>query len=261
MGHMTTVHPFPISVDVTDLPAEGSGEAAYEGRSALLKSLDVEALFLGVGVDRLDYTKGLLERFLAIERFFEKYPRYQGQFTFVEIGAPTRNHLKRYHDLEAEIEAEAGRINWRFQKDKWKPVVLLNRQHSHKEIQPYYKAADLCLVTSLHDGMNLVAKEFVAARNDENGVLVLSIFTGAAQELRDALQVNPYDIDQTAEAIRAALEMDPEEKQARMQQMRRAIREHNIYQWAGTLIAELCELRLDDNEKAEGTTRLGASAA
>jgi trehalose 6-phosphate synthase len=261
MGHMTTVHPFPISVDVTDLPAEGSGEAAYEGRSALLKSLDVEALFLGVGVDRLDYTKGILERFLAIERFFEKYPRYQGQFTFVEIGAPTRNHLKRYHDLEAEIEAEAGRINWRFQKDKWKPVVLLNRQHSHKEIQPYYKAADLCLVTSLHDGMNLVAKEFVAARNDENGVLVLSIFTGAAQELRDALQVNPYDIDQTAEAIRAALEMDPEEKQARMQQMRRAIREHNIYQWAGTLIAELCELRLDDNEKAEGTTRLGASAA
>jgi trehalose 6-phosphate synthase len=261
MGHMTTVHPFPISVDVTDLPAEGSGEAAYEGRSALLKSLDVEALFLGVGVDRLDYTKGILERFLAIERFFEKYPRYQGQFTFVEIGAPTRNHLKRYHDLEAEIEAEAGRINWRFQKDKWKPVVLLNRQHSHKEIQPYYKAADLCLVTSLHDGMNLVAKEFVASRNDENGVLVLSIFTGAAQELRDALQVNPYDIDQTAEAIRAALEMDPEEKQARMQQMRRAIREHNIYQWAGTLIAELCELRLDDNEKAEGTTRLGASAA
>jgi trehalose 6-phosphate synthase len=261
MGHMTTVHPFPISVDVTDLPSEGSGEAAYEGRSALLKSLDVEALFLGVGVDRLDYTKGILERFLAIERFFEKYPRYQGQFTFVEIGAPTRNHLKRYHDLEAEIEAEAGRINWRFQKDKWKPVVLLNRQHSHKEIQPYYKAADLCLVTSLHDGMNLVAKEFVASRNDENGVLVLSIFTGAAQELRDALQVNPYDIDQTAEAIRAALEMDPEEKQARMQQMRRAIREHNIYQWAGTLIAELCELRLDDNEKAEGTTRLGASAA
>jgi trehalose 6-phosphate synthase len=213
-----------------------------------------------VGVDRLDYTKGILERFLAVERFLEKYPRYQGQFTFVQIGAPSRSHLKRYHDLEAEIEVEAGRINWRFQKDKWRPIVLLNRQHSHREIEPYYKAADLCLVTSLHDGMNLVAKEFVAARGDENGVLVLSIFTGAARELRDALQVNPYDIDQTAEAIRAALEMEPEEKQSRMQQMRRAVREHNIYEWAGTLITELCELRLD-RENADGQTRLGASAA
>ena len=261
LGHMTTVHPFPISVDVADQSSEPSTESAYDGRSALLKNLDVEALFLGVGVDRLDYTKGILERFSAVERFFEKYPRYQGQFTFVQIGAPSRSHLKRYHDLEAEIEAEAGRINWRFQKDKWRPIVLLNRQHSHKEIEPYYKAADLCLVTALHDGMNLVAKEFVAARNDENGVLILSIFTGAARELRDALQVNPYDLDQTAEAIRTALEMDPDEKQSRMQHMRRAIREHNIYQWAGNLITELCELRLDDAEKSEGKSHLGASAA
>jgi alpha,alpha-trehalose-phosphate synthase [UDP-forming] len=261
LGHMTTVHPFPISVDVADQSSEPPTESADDGRSALLKNLDVEALFLGVGVDRLDYTKGILERFSAVERFFEKYPRYQGQFTFVQIGAPSRSHLKRYHDLEAEIEAEAGRINWRFQKDKWRPIVLLNRQHSHKEIEPYYKAADLCLVTALHDGMNLVAKEFVAARNDENGVLILSIFTGAARELRDALQVNPYDLDQTAEAIRTALEMDPDEKQSRMQHMRRAIREHNIYQWAGNLITELCELRLDDGEKSEGKSHLGASAA
>jgi trehalose-6-phosphate synthase len=261
LGHRTTVHPFPISVDVADQSSEPSSEPGYDGRSALLKNLDVEALFLGVGVDRLDYTKGILERFSAVERFFEKYPRYQGQFTFVQIGAPSRSHLKRYHDLEAEIEAEAGRINWRFQKDKWRPIVLLNRQHSHKEIEPYYKAADLCLVTSLHDGMNLVAKEFVAARNDENGVLILSIFTGAAQELRDALQVNPYDLDQTAEAIRIALEMDLDERQSRMQHMRRAIREHNIYRWAGSLITELCELRLDVAEKSEGKSHLGATAA
>jgi alpha,alpha-trehalose-phosphate synthase [UDP-forming] len=261
LGHRTTVHPFPISVDVADRSSEPSSEPGYDGRSALLKNLDAEALFLGVGVDRLDYTKGILERFSAVERFFEKYPRYQGQFTFVQIGAPSRSHLKRYHDLEAEIEAEAGRINWRFQKDKWRPIVLLNRQHSHKEIEPYYKAADLCLVTALHDGMNLVAKEFVAARNDENGVLILSIFTGAAQELRDALQVNPYDLDQTAEAIRIALEMDPDERQSRMQHMRRAIREHNIYRWAGSLITELCELRLDVAEKSEGKSHLGATAA
>ena len=261
LGHKTTVHPFPISVEIADVDPSSSDISAYDSRSALLKNLDVEALFLGVGVDRLDYTKGILERFLAVERFLEKYPRYQGQFTFVQIGAPSRSHLKRYHDLEAEIEAEAGRINWRFQKDKWKAIVLLNRQHSHREIEPYYRGADLCLVTSLHDGMNLVAKEFVATRDDENGVLILSIFTGAARELSDALQVNPYDIDQTAEAIRAALEMDPEERQSRMQQMRRTIREHNIYQWAGTLIAELCELRLDNEEKPKGRTRLGIPAA
>ena len=195
-GHLTMVRPFPISVDFADTGGETAQEPSYVERSALLKALGIEAAFVGVGVDRLDYTKGILERFLAIERFLEKYPRYQGQFTFIQIGAPSRSHIKRYHDLQAEVEAEADRINWRFRLDRWKPIVLLNWQHSHKEIQAYYRAADLCLVTSLHDGMNLVAKEFVAARSDERGVLILSCFTGAARELTDALQVNPYDIDQ-----------------------------------------------------------------
>jgi alpha,alpha-trehalose-phosphate synthase [UDP-forming] len=240
LGHSTTVRPFPISVDTLD--TVDAAESASAARSRLLKSLDVDALFLGVGIDRMDYTKGILERFLAVERFLDKYPRYQGQFTFVQIGAPSRSHLKRYHDLEVEIEAEAARINWRFQRDKWRPVVLLNRQHSHQEIQPYYQAADVCMVTSLHDGMNLVAKEFVAARSEESGVLILSVFTGAAHELGDALQVNPYDIDQMAEAIRAAMEMDPEEKQRRMKRMRRTVREHNVYRWAANLIVEVCEL-------------------
>lgn len=245
LDHRTAVHPFPISVEPMETPTDLSRESAYEERASLLKALGVEAAVMGVGVDRMDYTKGILERFLAIERFLEKYPRYQGVFTFVQIGAPSRTHIKRYHDLEAELEAEADRVNWRFQAERWKPIVLLNRQHSHKEIEPYYRAADLCLVTSLHDGMNLVAKEFVASRNDERGVLILSCFTGAARELRDALQVNPYDIDQTAEAIRAALEMPPEEKQTRMQRMRKAVAEQNVYRWAGTLIGELCEVRLD----------------
>jgi alpha,alpha-trehalose-phosphate synthase [UDP-forming] len=256
--HRTAVRPFPISVDFTELPDDTPAPAAYSERSGLMKTLGIESAFLGVGVDRLDYTKGILERFLAIERFLEKYPRYQGQFTFVQIGAPSRSHIKRYHDLQAEIEAEAERINWRFQKDKWKPIVLLNRQHSHKEILPYYRVADLCLVTSLHDGMNLVAKEFLAARHDERGVLILSIFTGAARELADALQVNPYDIDQTAEAIRGALEMGPEEKQARMQRMRKSVREHNVYYWAGSLIADLCELRLDTPETRPENSQAGA---
>src|ERR1700686_4593510 len=191
LDHRTSVRPFPISVEFADVPANPSRESAYEERGALLKALGVEAALMGIGVDRLDYTKGILEKFLAVERFLEKYPSYQGVFTFVQIGAPSRTHIKRYHDLQAEVEAEADRINWRFQASQWKPIALLNRQHSHQEIQLYYRAADLCLVTSLHDGMNLVAKEFVASKNDERGVLILSCFTGAARELRDALQINP----------------------------------------------------------------------
>src|ERR1039457_2542823 len=255
--HRTMVRPFPISVAFSgDDAAENNNQGSnYIERSALMRSLGVEATLMGIGVDRVDYTKGILERFLAIERFLEKYPTYQGKFTFVQIGAPCRTHIKRYHDLFAEVEAEADRINWRFQSGKWKPIVFLKRQHSHQEIEPYYRAADLCLVTSLHDGMNLVAKEFLAARRDERGVLILSQFTGAARELRDAFLVDPYDIDQTADAIRAALEMEPEDKQLRMHRMRKVIKENNIYRWAGNLITELCEVRLDAPEDAQEKAR------
>ncbi len=245
--HRTVVKPFPISVEFPESPAPAeAGESIYTERITLLRELGVEAAFLGVGVDRVDYTKGIPERFLAIERLLEKHPIYQEKFTFLQIGAPSRTHIKRYQDLLAEVESEAERINWRFQTGKWKPIVFMKRQHTHHEIQRFYRTADLCLVTSLHDGMNLVAKEFVAARQDERGVLVLSRFTGAARELPDALLVNPYDIEQTAEALRFALEMGPEERKIRMQRMRRVVREHNIYRWAGALIAELCEVRLDE---------------
>ncbi len=255
LEHRTMLRPFPISVESVAAPIEVPRESAYEERGALLKALGVEAALLGVGVDRIDYTKGILERFLAIERFLEKYPRYQGVFTFVQIGAPSRTHIKRYHDFQAEVEAEVERINWKFQADQWKPIIYLNRQHTHKEVAAYYRAADLCLVTSLHDGMNLVSKEFVATRHDERGVLILSCFTGAARELYDALQVNPYDIDQTAEAIRAALEMQPEEKRLRMQRMRRLVREQNVFRWAGSLIGELCDVRLDIQETSNPNLR------
>jgi len=259
--HLTAVLPFPISVELADVQQPASHASAYEERAALFKSLGVEAALMGLGVDRLDYTKGILERFLAVERFLEKYSRYQGVFSFVQIGAPSRTHIKRYHDLQAEVEAEAERINWKFQADRWKPIILLERHHDHHEIAPYYRAADLCLVTSLHDGMNLVAKEFVATRQDERGVLILSCFTGAARELRDALQVNPYDIDQTAEAIRAALEMSAEEKQMRMHRMRKDVREHNVYRWAASLIGEVCDIRLDVGEKGGSKFAAGTSVA
>lgn len=258
--HRTIVRPFPISVNLTEdgSAQSGSHSADYLERSNLLRSLGGDAAFMGIGVDRVDYTKGILERFQAIERFLEKYPKYQNNFSFAQIAAPSRTHIKRYHDLQAELEAEAERINWRFQSGKWKPILFLKRQHSHKEIERYYRAADLCLVTSLHDGMNLVAKEFLAARSDERGVLILSQFAGAARELRDALLINPYDIDQTAEAIRTALEMEPEEKQVRMHRMRKVIKEQNIYRWAGDLITELCELRPDADHTEE---RFQGSAA
>jgi trehalose-6-phosphate synthase len=261
--HRTLVKPFPISVAFDDVPspeAIATTESSYSDRFALLRELGVDALFVGVGVERVDYTKGIKERFQAIERLLEKRPEYRGKFTFIQIGAPSRTHIKRYHDLLGEVEGEADRINWRFQTGKWRPIVFLKRQHSHKEIQRYYRTADLCMVTALHDGMNLVAKEFVAARDDEQGVLILSQFTGAARELRDALIVNPYDIEKVANTIHYALIMQPEDRKTRMQRMRRVVKENNVYRWAGNLITELSEIRLDMPQSAESSAGLGASA-
>jgi trehalose 6-phosphate synthase len=251
-GHATLVKPFPISIAFHDR----AGGAAVERTSRrqkeeLLKELGVAADFLGVGVDRIDYTKGILERFRGIERFLEKYPRYQGRFTFVELGAPSRTLIKRYHDLVAEVEAMADRINWRFKTKEWRPIVLLKKHHSHEEIAPFYQAADLCLVTSLHDGMNLVAKEFVAARDDERGALILSQFTGASKELRDALLINPYDTEQTADAIRYAVEMDADEQLDRMRRMRDTLRQHNIYRWTANLVRELSQIRLGQHAEVK----------
>lgn len=243
-GHQTRVRAFPISVAANppDAPAPAP-DLPHMERVRLLEKLGVRASFLGVGVDRVDYTKGIPERFRAIERFLEKYPAYRREFTFVQIGSPSRTHIQRYRDLMEEVTQEADRINRRFQSDYWKPIVFLNRQHSHQEILPYYRAADMCLVTSLHDGMNLVAKEFVSAQEDNHGVLILSRFTGAAHELADALVVNPYDTEELADSIRQALEMRPEARRRRMARMRTTVREHNIYRWAGNLIGELCEIR------------------
>jgi trehalose-6-phosphate synthase/uncharacterized membrane protein affecting hemolysin expression len=243
-NHVTQVRPFPISVAFPEALPDGH-PSADELRVTQLKALGLSAEFLGVGVDRVDYTKGILERFRGIERFFEKWATYVGRFTFVQIGAPSRTHIKRYQDLLDEVTAEAERINARFATSSWKPIVLLTRHHSHAEIEPYYRAADVCVVTSLHDGMNLVAKEFVSVRDDEDGVLILSQFAGASYELRDALIVNPYDIEQLADALRRALEMEVTERHQRMQRMRRSVREHNVYRWAAGLISDLADIRLD----------------
>ena len=251
-GHFTRVRPYPISVAFPDATsAVGEAQCAGAERAAICDELGIEASLLAVGVDRVDYTKGILERFRAIERFLDLYPAYQRRFSLAQIAAPSRTDIVRYKLFLEEVSAEAERINGKFHSGRWKPIVLLKWHHSHEEIERYYRAASVCLVTSLHDGMNLVAKEFVAAREDELGVLILSTFAGAAHELTDALLVNPYDISQMSEAIHQALEMPEAEQIKRMQWMRNAVKEHNIFRWAANLLSDLTEIRIETTERGE----------
>ncbi|MBI4432468.1 MAG: trehalose-6-phosphate synthase [Candidatus Omnitrophica bacterium] len=243
-GQITSVKPFPISISFIGNESSSSAEKVTSSKEDLLKPYGLSAEWIGVGVDRLDYTKGILERFFAIERFLKKNPNYQGKFTFVELAAPSRSLIPQYRQFADQIDKEVERINSLFQTKNWKPILFLKKNHSHKDILPFYKHADVCLVTSLHDGMNLVAKEFVMARDDEKGVLILSQFTGASRELKDAIVVNPYDIGQTADAIREALEMPLEERAERMKRMRAVLRERNVYRWAADLMGELAQVRL-----------------
>jgi alpha,alpha-trehalose-phosphate synthase [UDP-forming] len=239
---LTMVRPFPISVAH---PFETTiSDQSPASKEILLKKSGVSASFMAMGVDRIDYTKGIVERFQAVKRFLEKYPEYVGKFTFVELGAPSRTHIKRYHDLIAELDETVDKINWSFQAKNWKPIVFLKAHHDHKTIGEYYRAADVCMVTSLHDGMNLVAKEFIATRTDEDGVLILSQFAGASRELPDALIVNPYDIEEMAEALHQALTMEKSERLERMQEMRTVVKEKNVYRWAANVITTLSHLRM-----------------
>jgi trehalose 6-phosphate synthase len=204
-----------------------------------------------VGVDRMDYTKGIVERLVAIEHLLEEHPFYLERLTMVQIAAPSRSRIPSYVNLRRQVEETVERINQRYQTALWKPILLIERQCSHEELDPWYRAAEVCLVTSLHDGMNLVAKEYVAARDDEDGVLVLSKFAGAAIELHDALIVNPYDIEGVAEAIHQGLEMDRAERRMRMQRMRRQVLDHNIYRWAASILGDLHELRIESPGAAD----------
>ncbi|MEO8147191.1 MAG: trehalose-6-phosphate synthase [Bacteroidia bacterium] len=241
-GHTTLVKPFPISIAFT-LKDYDSTSFPVKSSAHLLAEHGISAQLMGIGVDRIDYTKGIIEKFLAIERFLEKNPDHQGKFTFVQIGAPSRTLIKSYSDASSAVEKEAERINWRFKSKNWKAILLLKRHHSHEEIQPYYASADFCMVTSLHDGMNLVAKEFVATRNNNDGTLILSQFAGASQELHGAIIINPYDIEKSADAIKFALEMTTEEQQQRMKKMRQVIVGHNVFSWAAGLIRTMSTIQ------------------
>jgi trehalose 6-phosphate synthase len=252
-GHSSAVRPYPVSVVMESakprLVVAGRPSPAFT-RQELMVEYGVRCDYLAVGVDRLDYTKGIVERLLAVEQLFEEHPWHLQRLTMVQIAAPSRSRIPAYAELRDQVEKTVERINQRFQTASWKPIVLISRQCSHQEVNQWFRAADVCLVTSLHDGMNLVAKEFVAARDDGDGVLVLSKFTGAAVELNDALLVNPYDVHEVGEAIHRALEMGQAERRIRMDRMRRQVTDHNVYRWAASILGDLRELRIEDLDTA-----------
>ena len=241
-GKLTQVEQYPISIA---WPEEGEKVVPIaDCRSSIRKELALPPdHLLGIGIDRLDYTKGIIERFQAVERMLEMNPDMVGKFTFVQIAAPSRSSLEEYQNFEARVRNLAQRINQRFSDGSYQPVILKAEHHEQDQLQLYYRAADVCMVTSLHDGMNLVAKEFVAARDDERGVLVLSQFTGAARELHEALIVNPYHIEQGAEALYKALTMPEIEQRERMRSMRALVRDFNVYRWAGHMLLDAARLR------------------
>lgn len=238
----TFIRTFPSSVNgyITDNVKTGDLTKQIE---AIKKEFELGDKIIGIGVDRIDYTKGIIERVLAIDRFFEKYPQYKKKIVFMQLAAPSRIHIKRYHDLMSEIDELVEKKNWKYADGSWKPIIYLKKHFSAEEIKPFYKMADFCIVSSLHDGMNLVAKEYVAAKKDLSGALILSQFTGAARELTEAIQFNPYAIEEFAEAIKLTLEMPIDEKKKRMENIRKIITENNVYRWAGNIITELTALK------------------
>lgn len=241
---LTQIRPYPISIAWPD-PDEQTGETAIsEARQAVRRQFGIASdTLLGVGVDRLDYTKGIIERFEATERMLERHPDMIGRFTLLQIAAPSRSSLDEYQLFENRVSELASRINARFGHHHYQPIILKTAHHTSDEVRQIYRAADACLVTSLHDGMNLVAKEFVAERSDGHGVLILSQFTGAARELHEALIINPYNIEMGAEALYRALTMPEAEQRDRMNAMRGLIKEHNVYRWAGSMLTDAARLR------------------
>jgi trehalose 6-phosphate synthase len=242
-GKVTAVKRYPISIEWPPLPALVSKPVEECRRDVCARHGLPAAQALGVGVDRLDYTKGIEERLRAVERLLELHPEWVGKFTFIQVAAPTRGRIEEYQQYEARVRALAARINERFANGGPPPLILKVEHHHAEAVYEYYRAADLCMVTSLHDGMNLVAKEFVSARDDLQGVLILSQFTGAARELPEAIVVNPYDTDQCAEALYMALVMPKTERHARMRVMRGLIQEFNVYRWAGRMLIDAARVR------------------
>ncbi|OGI64775.1 hypothetical protein A3H53_00460 [Candidatus Nomurabacteria bacterium RIFCSPLOWO2_02_FULL_40_10] len=242
--HTTHIKSFPISIVFSD-----SKETKIEQSESndlglgILKKLGIQTKYLGLGVDRLDHAKGIPERFIGIENFFDAHPEYQGQLTFLQIASPHREHFKEYQEQYKDlITKEANRVNQKFGAKEWKPIVLETTQYSPLELKALFKIAHFCLITSLHDSMNLVAKEYVATRNDSLGVLILSQFAGASRDLKDALIINPHNTEEIGTAIYTALTMPLSEQRRRMDTMRTSVKDYNVYRWAAEFIKAVTSL-------------------
>ncbi len=245
-GRSTLVRAYPISIE---WPSHWAAQSAsvLQCRASVFAQLGLlPNAILGVGIDRIDYTKGIEERLHAVERLLEREPSLCGRFVFAQLGAPSRTAIPRYAELNAKVDSEAARINARFGTATYRPIALLRAHHEPPEVFRFYRAADVCYVSSLHDGMNLVAKEFVSARDDEQGVLVLSQFTGAAREMTEALIVNPYDLEEASAALLAAIRMTPREQRERMRSLRAFVAEFNVYRWAARMLRDSGRLRSRD---------------
>jgi trehalose 6-phosphate synthase len=242
-GHETVIRPYPISIEWPPA-ALATQSSIADCRKAVRERLGVgQDVMLGVGVERFDYTKGVLDRLRGVDELLTLHPEWRHRFVFVQAAAPTRSKLETYQDLQDEAIALADQINAKHGDQTYQPIRLVIRHHEPDEVYELFRASDVCVVSSLHDGMNLVAKEFVAARDDEEGVLILSHFTGASRELSEAMIVNPYDPHGLGEAINEALTMPVEEQRARMRLMRALVREYNVYRWAGQMLLDAAQIR------------------
>lgn len=245
-GKVTAIKSYPISIEWPMRFTETQRPIGEVRADIRRRNNIAENTLLGIGVDRLDYTKGINERFLAVEKLLERKPEWIGKFTLVQIAAPSRSSLEQYQNLDHQVRETAERINQRFGREGYQPICLKIEHHTPEQVFEYYRASEVCMVTSLHDGMNLVAKEFIASRDDERGVLILSQFTGASRELPEALIVNPYDIHQCAAALHVALSMPSAEQRARMRSMRALVQEFNVYRWAGRMLMDAARMRAHD---------------
>ena len=239
-GHPTYVRPFPISVDYEQIGKDVHSPEVEKRRIRFLKEMDVDlrGKKLFVGADRIDYTKGIPERLQAFDLMLSRYPETRGKAVLMQLAAPSRTAVAAYRKLNEELDEIVGQINERHQTEDWVPVRFLRAHHDYYAVLAACRMADVLLITSLHDGMNLVAKEFLSARTDGDGVLLLSQYTGAAREFADALQINPFDLDQMADAMHAAFLMPEEERRPRMERMRSILEKNDVYEWGRKIFTE-----------------------
>ncbi|MBU1888115.1 MAG: trehalose-6-phosphate synthase, partial [Candidatus Omnitrophica bacterium] len=245
-GHETLIRPFPIGVDYEYIEHLAHSKEVEEYKDNLKEEFLLNYDFIMLGLDRIDYTKGIPERLRALDRFLEKNQEYRGKFIFIQMGRISRLHIPLYKNLNDEINALVEEINWKYSHEGWQPILFVRRHLSYPEVMAFCKLADICIVSPLHDGMNLVAKEYVSTRSDDSGVLVLSQFTGSARELDGALMINPYDIEEFADKIKQAISMDKDEARSRMIKMREQVSRNNVYRWAGKILSELLKFEFTE---------------